>query len=186
MGWSGGFDGNFPVFTVGAVLANNLVTVTLFLDVTISVIRAARTITVPSLVVTVTISVSAVILAWRIVTTSAATGRRRRSATTTRRTTTWCTLAVSARIESPGSRRRSSGPLDLQDIISSEALVVHFVVCIVCVTSVLIFNKSEPKTTCSSSRCRNVAADKAAIAVIYPVRILFSNEGVRMDEEGKG
>ena len=77
-------------------------------------------------------------------------------------------------------------------------------VCIVCVTSVLIFNKSEPtlgvnvirvgfggnlsnsQTTCSSSRCRNVAADKAAIAVIYPVRILFSNEGVRMDEEGKG
>jgi len=58
-------------------------------------------------------------------------------------------------------------------------------VCVVCITSTLIFNESKPKTTSSRSRSGNVATDKAAIAVRFNVRPGILNSREKMDEESK-
>jgi hypothetical protein len=162
----GRIDGNFPVFAVGAILACVLVvtiTVTVFLDITISIIRAAGTVTVSSLVVSVAVTAVTIILARGIITTTATTGRRR-SSRSTRRTTRWSTLTISASVEAPGSRRRCASPLDFQDVVPAKALVVHLMVGIIRITSILILHEGESETTGSSTGSRNVTADKSTIA----------------------
>jgi hypothetical protein len=169
----------FPVFAVGAVLSDLFtITVTIVLNVTVPVIWATGSVASVSTIV-VSVSISAVVLARREVTT--ATSRRWRATRPARRaTSSWSTLTLTAGIKAPRCRRRSSGPLNLQDIVeSTDALIMHFVIRIVRITATLILNESE-QTASSSSGCRNIAADKTAVAARFNVRFFGSNVRVRI------
>jgi hypothetical protein len=148
-----------------------------------------RTVAITSIVVTVTavritvatvvIAVSAVgipfvpiISARGIVTTTAAA--RGWGATTARRSAITATIAASvatsvagsitarARVKAPRSRWRSACPLNLQQIIAADTLVVHLMVSIIGIAAALVFNESE-KTAGGSARGRDITANKAPI-----------------------
>lgn len=124
------------------------------------IIWATRPITAVSAVI---VTVSTIVLAWREVTT-AATGRR---ATTTSAwgAATTKAITITAGIEAPRGRWRSSSPLiisewragqspgkvsthlDLQEVIPTNALVVHLVIGVIRITAALVLDKCKP-TSC--------------------------------------
>ena len=53
--------------------------------------------------------------------------------------------------------------LDLQNIIASEALVVHLVVGVIGIAAALVFDKGKEAAR-GRTRGRNVAADESAVA----------------------
>jgi hypothetical protein len=172
------------LFAVGAVFAlivasfALIVTRPIILDIPLSLIGAtgtiAGTIAIPTLVVTITtiiitvatfvIPIMAVIIAFipvistgRVVTTTSRGWR----ATTARRSAV--TAAVTTRVETPGSRRRSSSPLircenaidaeqsdntylNLQQVIATDPLVVHLMVRIISIATALILHECKPKS----------------------------------------
>jgi hypothetical protein len=75
------------------------------------------------------------------------------------------TGAVTSGIETPRRRWRCTCPLDLQQVVAADALVVHLVVRIIGIASRLVFHKGEePRRSRTGSR--NVATDKATITWI--------------------
>lgn len=70
--------------------------------------------------------------------------------------------------------------LDLQEIVTPDTLVVHFMVGIICVATALVLNEGKPERSSEADKsvvscqniqaarrsawCRNVAADEATIA----------------------
>jgi hypothetical protein len=147
------------------------VAVTFVLDIAFA-LRGTAAVTVAAIVVAVT----AVILATRRVVTTAR-WRLATSATTWGAFATRATFAalaawwrVTSRVESPRGRWRSTSPLDLQEIIPADALVVHLMVSIISVTTGLIFDKSK-ETARRRTRGRNVAADKAAVALEFKGKV---------------
>ena len=88
--------------------------------------------------------------------------------------------------------------LNLQDIVTIKTLVMHFVICIICIASALILNKSEPASSVNYIRvdfkmawdaltddwprfavleCHNGQGDHSCRAC---VRFLCSNRRVRI------
>jgi hypothetical protein len=128
--------------TVGTVFAPvTIITVILEIPITVTRVRAARTVAVTTTVaVVVAIPVTALILSRRIVASAAA---RRRGTAATGRAATTTTVAVTARLKSPGGRGGSAGPLDLQHVITPDSLVVHFMISVVGITTILVLNKSK-------------------------------------------
>jgi len=153
-----------PVVPVGAVLAAiPVVTVALVLDIALPLtIRAARAVAgvaAVAVIVTVTIAVAAVILARRVV-SSTTSGAR---AAATRRRAARSAVAIGA-VKSPRSRRGCAGPLNLQDIVTTDALVVHIMIGVIGITAVLVLDKSK-QPAASAARGGNVAANKPAVSV---------------------
>jgi hypothetical protein len=126
-------------------------------------------------VATIVVALSTIILARREFATTATTRRAATRTLAARRTipataTTLATLAtlstraVAARIKAPRSRGWSTSPLlhvrsikiaelelvylNLQQVVATDALVVHLVVRIVSITAALILNESEPSAHC--------------------------------------
>lgn len=152
-----------PVVSVGAVLATvALITVTVVLGVAVAVaaaVGAARAVTgiaAITVVVTVAVAVTTIVLAGRVV----ATARARRP--TAGRRATRATVTIAA-VKAPGSRRRSASPLDLQDIVAADSLVVHVMVRVVRIAAILVLHEGK-QPAARRPRSRNVAADQAAIA----------------------
>lgn len=119
--------------------------------------RAVASVTAVALVIAVTLAT--VILARRVV--ASAPGARSPAARRTRR----ATVAITARIEAPRRRRRSSGPLDLQDVVTSDPLIMHVVISIIGISTVLVLHKREQPAR-GRTRRRNVATNEPAIAVV--------------------
>jgi len=157
-----GVNRHLPIITVGSILA--VIITTIILHLPIAIIRASRA------GVTVT-SVVAIILAGRVITTAARRWRTpstaRRAAFTTSTTlstlTTTLTTAVTSGIEAPRGRGRSTSPLDLQQVISANTLVVHLMIGIICIATTLVLNESEQTASCSAGSW-DVTADKTPIS----------------------
>jgi small-conductance mechanosensitive channel len=195
-----GVQGHFPVFTIGngltllfRALAIILASLAIILSIALAVFRAARSvartltvtiatiiavtaimvaITVTTLVVTVctiVIPFVAVVPSGRVVTAAAARGG---GAATARRSAV--TTAITARVESPGGGRGSTSPLDLQEIITPNALVVHLVVGIIGITAALVLDKGK-QSAGRSAWCRNVATNEATIAFEFVGKITSSS-----------
>jgi hypothetical protein len=160
-----------PVIAVSTVLtAVTVVPVNiLHVPVPITRIRAAApvavavtpavTVVVP-LAIIVAIAVTPIILTWRVIAHAAA--RRRRPAA--RRSPTKTAVAVAARVEAPGRRRRGASPLDLQHIVATDPLVMHLMVRVVRITTILVLHEREESAR-SRSWGRDVATDKAPVAI---------------------
>lgn len=142
-------------------------------------VRAARAVAVAAAVpVVVAIAVTAVLLA-RGVVAGAAAGRW---GTTTTGRAGAATVAVPARLEAPRGRRGSTSPLatsvstrhtkyrawhtnlNLQDVITAEALVMHLVVGIIGITSILVLHKGEA-VPCRQRLSSHVATTKRVLTV---------------------
>lgn len=151
------------VLTVPLTVTVLLLTVTDILHVPVTVVGAAGTVTVAAVVVAFT----TVILPGRVVAT-AATGRGGAAATAGGGVAP--AGAVTTRVEAPRSGRRRAGPLqlrqrcsmqvrgsggtylDLQQVITTDALVVHLVIGIISITARLILNECEAMTLLVSSQ----------------------------------
>jgi len=156
---------DFPVLPVGAVLTI-VITVANVLHVAVAVVRGARSVAVASVVV----ALAAIILARRVVATSATGGRAAAAAwgtVATRRTDiTTTAIAVGSGLEAPRGGWGSAGPLDLELVVTSDPLVVHFVVGFIGVAAALVFDEGK-EATGRRARGGNVAADKAAITLEF-------------------
>jgi hypothetical protein len=174
MGRPVGTVDRLPVVTVGAVLATvaRVVTVTVItvavavaniLHFTIAIaetIRAAGEVTsVAAIAVIVTVAVATIILPRRVVAATRA-GRP-----TTGRRAARATLPVGA-VKAPRSRRGSTSPLDLQDVIATDSLVVHVMVRVIRIAAVLVLDESE-QPAASGPGSRDITADQAAIALEF-------------------
>jgi hypothetical protein len=155
-----------PVVSVGAVLATvAIVTVTVVLGVAVAVaaaVRAARAVTgvaAVTVVIAVAVTVTTIILARGVV----ATARARRPAAGRRATR--ATVPIAA-VEAPRSRRRSASPLDLQDIVAADTLVMHVMVRVIRIAAILVLYEGE-QPAAGRPRSRNVTADQAAIALEF-------------------
>jgi hypothetical protein len=151
----------FALIAVSTVLPSvAVVTLILRITLTVTMIRAARTIPVTSaLAVIVSVTIPTFVLTRRVI--AGAATRRRRTSTTGRAstsTTSTTTFTITTGLKPPGGRRRSAGPFDFEDIITTDALVVHLVVGIISITSVLVLNESE-QTAGRRPGGRNVAAN---------------------------
>jgi len=149
--------GYFPILAIGAVFTDFL---TVILSIAIPIVWAAGTITVSA--ITIIVAIPAIVLSRGVVPTAA--WRRTTTASTRRATTTGPAFTITARVEAPGCRWRSSGPLDLQEVVPTNALVVHLMVGFICITTALILNEGK-ETAGSSARCWDIATNKATIAV---------------------
>jgi len=178
----------FVTFTF-TVVFDVAVILTIILWLALAVDGASRA--VPSVIV----AISAVVLAaWRIGVTAATRWRGTTAASATVTAwrafaTRWTTaiasttlasttfpsagLAITSGLEAPRCRRRSTGPLDLQDVISAETLVMHLMIGIVSVTATLVLDKSEEATR-GGARSRNVAADETAEALEFVGKVAGS------------
>lgn len=159
MGRSLGAIDGLSIITVGAVLATvPILAITLVLDITVTLaIRATRAIAgvaAVTLVVTVAVTVAAVVLAGRVV---AGAASRARGAATRRGTAGGATLSVGA-VEAPRSGRRRASPLDLQDVVATDALVVHVMVRVISIAAILVLDESK-ESTARAARSGNVTTD---------------------------
>lgn len=156
----------FSVIPIG--LIHIVVTSILHLAVAVTVFWASRS--VSAVITAVVVTLTAVILTGRVATaarrgrTGAAARRGAFTAVTTIAAVTavasisGVTGSVSARVEAPGSRRGCTSPLEgsarpcqkisrylnLQEIITADALVVHVMVGFVRIMTAFIFHESEP------------------------------------------
>lgn len=161
---------SLALVTIRTVLPTvTIITVIFGVTLTVPMVRAARPIPVTSaLAVIVSVTVPTVVLARRII-ASAAAGRRR--ASTPRGASATTSVTVASRFEAPGSRRRSTSPLNLQNVIAPDALVVHLMVGIIGITTVLVLNESEEPGR-RRPGCGNIAANQSAVAIRFKVSIL--------------
>jgi len=145
-----------PLVPISAILASvAVITVVLNVAITVPCIWAPGPVAIASAVtIIVAVAVPAIILTRRII-TGAAPGRR--GPTTTRRTRS-ATITVTTRLKPPRSRRRSACPLDLQDIVTADALVVHLVISIVRIAAILILDKRKESAR-RRARSGNIATD---------------------------
>lgn len=148
--------------TVNTVLPSvTVIALILGITLTVPVVGAARAVPIAAAVsVVVAVSVTSLVLAGRVFASAATRGGRTspsgRAATTT-------TVPVATGLETPGCGRRSAGPLDLQDVVTANALVVHLVVSIISIATILILDEREETARCRP-RSWNVATYKATIA----------------------
>ena len=157
------------VITIGAVItAVTVIAVVLVVAVTVAMVRApgavasVTTVTAGVAVpIVVPIAVAAVVLAGRVIATAASGG----GAATARAGAAGSALAVATRVEAPRCRGRGTSPLDLQDVIATNTLVMHVVVRLVGVAAVLILYKCK-QTAAGRAGSRNVTTDEAAVAII--------------------
>jgi len=153
-----------PVVTVGAVLASVAVVavialsipLALILDVTVPIaVRAARTIAgVAAVAVIIAVTVTTVVLTRRVI----ATARARRAATRGAAAAVATITVTIGAVETPRRTGRCASPLDLQDVVAANALVVHVVVGLVGIATILVLNERKESARCGA-RGRDVAAD---------------------------
>jgi hypothetical protein len=139
---------SFSIVAIGACIAIIVTAISvkiLHVPVAISVHGAAGSAAIVVVAIAVSfsavITVSAVILAGRIFAT---TGRGRTAASTRRSALAAVTVAaITSSFVSPSRGWRSSSPLDLQQVIPPDPLVMHLVVGVIGITTALVLDKGE-------------------------------------------
>jgi len=131
------------------------------LHLAITVVRAPGAVAVAAIVVTLT----TVVLAGRGI--ASTTGRNAtaagRAITATARSGAF---PGGAGVEAPRCGRRSTGPLDLEEVITADTLVVHLMVCVIRITTALILHESK-ESAGRRARGRDVATNKPAISLEF-------------------
>jgi hypothetical protein len=152
---------------------------------------AAVRITVAAVVIAVIVPLIPIIAARRILTATTAAGGGRTTTTrggaVTAAVTTSITASITAwltaRVKAPRGRRGSAGPLDFQQIIATDTLVMHFMVGIISITAAFVLNKREQPAR-RGARSRNITANKTPIAIsnISLTQLQMSKLGENYDE----
>jgi hypothetical protein len=164
----GTVDG-LPVVAVGPVLAAvAVVTVAVavadILHLTIAIaetIGATRAITgVAAIAVIVTVAVATIVLPRRVVAATRA-GRP-----TTGRRAARATLPLRGAVKAPRSRGGSTSPLDLQNVVATDTLVVHIMVGVIGIAAVLVLDERK-ESAAGGPGGRDITADQAAIALEF-------------------